>query len=127
MDAVLRGAAVYLALLLIVRLSGKRTLSQVTTFDFVLLLILSEATQQALLGLDYSITMAVLVIVTLIGLDRLADYLGWRFPTDRPSARGHPHDPHRERSNSAGPSRPSPRHSGRHPAARSSKPRHSQH
>lgn len=80
MDAVLRGAAVYLALLLIVRLSGKRTLSQVTTFDFVLLLILSEATQQALLGLDYSITMAVLVIVTLIGLDRLADYLGWRFP-----------------------------------------------
>ena len=80
MDAVLRAAIVYLALLLIFRVTGKRTMSQVTTFDLVLLLIISEATQQALLGEDFSITMSVLVVITLVGLDRLADFLGWRFP-----------------------------------------------
>lgn len=79
MDAVLRALAVFLILLVLFRLSGKRTLSQVTTFDFVLLLIVSEATQQALLGEDFSIMQAALVIATLIGLDRLSDYLSWRF------------------------------------------------
>ncbi|MEV4477379.1 YetF domain-containing protein [Nonomuraea sp. NPDC049504] len=79
MDAVLRAACIYIALLVIFRVSGRRTLAQVTTFDFVLLLIISEATQQALLGEDFSITMAVLVILTLVGMDRFADFLGWRF------------------------------------------------
>jgi uncharacterized membrane protein YcaP (DUF421 family) len=79
-DAVLRGAIVYLALMVIFRFTGKRAIAQMTTFDFVLLLIISEATQQALLGEDFSITMAVLVVITIVGLDRLADYLGWRFP-----------------------------------------------
>lgn len=69
MDAVLRAAAVYGFLLLIMRLSGKRTLAQVTAFDLVLLLIIGEATQQALLGDDFSVTNAFLVITTLIGID----------------------------------------------------------
>jgi uncharacterized membrane protein YcaP (DUF421 family) len=80
MDAILRAAIVYLALLVIFRVFGKRTIVQITTFDLVLLLIVSEATQQALLGEDFSITMAVLVIITLVGLDRIADFLGWHFP-----------------------------------------------
>jgi len=81
MDAILRAAAMYLALLVIFRVSGKRTMCQVTTFDFVLLLlIVSEATQQALLGEDFSVTMGVLVVVTLTVLDRVADFLSWRFP-----------------------------------------------
>jgi uncharacterized membrane protein YcaP (DUF421 family) len=40
-----------------------------TTFDFVLLLIIAEATQQGLIGDDYSITQAVLLIITLVGID----------------------------------------------------------
>jgi uncharacterized membrane protein YcaP (DUF421 family) len=69
MDAVLRGTTIYIFLLMIFRIAGKRSLGQVTTFDFVLLLIISEATQQALLGKDYSVTNALLVIMTLVGLD----------------------------------------------------------
>ena len=69
MDAVLRGAAIYFVLLLVFRVSGQRSLSSITTFDFVLLLIIGEATQQALLGEDFSMTNAVLVIVTLIVMD----------------------------------------------------------
>jgi uncharacterized membrane protein YcaP (DUF421 family) len=79
-DAILRAALVYLALLVLFRVMGKRTLAQVTTFDLVVLLIVSEATQQALLGQDYSITMAVLVVLTLVGLERIGDFLSWRFP-----------------------------------------------
>lgn len=69
MDAILRGAAIYVFLLLIFRLAGKRALAQITTFDFILLLIISETTQQALVGQDYSLTGAALLIMTLIGLD----------------------------------------------------------
>lgn len=69
MDAVLRGIAIYVVLLIIFRINGKRALGQVTTFDFVLLLIVAETTQQALLGDDYSVTNAFLLILTLVGLD----------------------------------------------------------
>lgn len=71
MDLIFRSFIVFILLLAILRLSGKRTLSQVTTFDFVLLLIIGEATQQALLGDDKSIMGALLVIGTLVGLDLL--------------------------------------------------------
>jgi uncharacterized membrane protein YcaP (DUF421 family) len=69
MDAVIRAAAVYLFLLLLFRLSGQRSLAQVTTFDFVLLLIISEASQQALIGDDNSMTHAALVVTTLVGIN----------------------------------------------------------
>ena len=69
MEAVLRGVSVYLVLLLLFRLTGKRSLDQITTFDFVLLLIIGEATQQALLSNDFSLTNAIVVIVTLVVLD----------------------------------------------------------
>ncbi|MFR0672316.1 DUF421 domain-containing protein [Enterobacterales bacterium AW_CKDN230030176-1A_HGKHYDSX7] len=69
MDAVLRAGAMYLALMVLFRVAGRRSLSDLTTFDFVLLLIIGEATQQALLGDDFSFTNAVLVISTLIVLD----------------------------------------------------------
>jgi uncharacterized membrane protein YcaP (DUF421 family) len=75
MDPVLRGLAIYIGLLIIFRISGKRTLAQITTFDFVLLLIVSEATQQGLLGDDFSVTNAIVVIVTLVGADIAMSFL----------------------------------------------------
>lgn len=69
MDSVLRATAIYLFLLLIFRIAGRRTLAQMTNFDLLLLLLTGEATQQGLLGNDYSLTNAFLVILTLIGLD----------------------------------------------------------
>lgn len=69
MDLVVRGIAVYLFLLLIFRISGKRSLRSATTFDFVLLLIVAETTQQALVGDDSSVTGAFVLIVVLVGTD----------------------------------------------------------
>ncbi|STU74190.1 membrane protein [Klebsiella pneumoniae subsp. ozaenae] len=45
MEMVLRAAAIYLILLIIFKIAGRRTLMQLTNFDLILLLIISEATQ----------------------------------------------------------------------------------
>jgi uncharacterized membrane protein YcaP (DUF421 family) len=58
MDAVLRAAAIYLALMVLFKVAGRRSLGELTSFDFVLLMVIGEATQQA-----------VLVIITLIAID----------------------------------------------------------
>lgn len=80
MDSVLRAVALYAFLLLVFRVSGRRTLAQATTFDFVLLLIIGEATQQGLLEEDFSMTNAFLVIVTLMLLDIGLQFLEQRVP-----------------------------------------------
>lgn len=69
MEMVLRALAIYLILLVVFKIVGRRALLQMTSFDLILLLIISEATQQALLGNDFSITGAMLTIVTLVVID----------------------------------------------------------
>ena len=71
MEMVLRAAAIYLILLIIFKIAGRRTLMQLTNFDLILLLIISEATQQAMLSTDYSVTGSMLTIVTLVSIDIL--------------------------------------------------------
>jgi len=46
MDAVLRAGAIYLALIVLFKISGRRSLGELTSFDFVLLMVIGEATQQ---------------------------------------------------------------------------------
>jgi uncharacterized membrane protein YcaP (DUF421 family) len=69
MDSIVRAVVIYLFLLLIFRVSGKRTLSQITPFDFILLLIIGDASSQALMWDDFSLVNAFLVIITLVGID----------------------------------------------------------
>lgn len=80
MDSILRAVGVYVFLLLIFRVAGKRTLSQTTTFDFVLLLIISETTQQAMVDNDHSVTNGILLITTLVGMSVLLSVLKQKFP-----------------------------------------------
>ena len=80
MESVLRASAIFVFLLLLFRVTGKRSLAQITTFDFVLLLIIGEATQQALLGDDFSVINAWIVIATLMGLDLVLSHLKHYFP-----------------------------------------------
>ena len=70
MDSIIaRSALIYIFIFIILRLGGKRTVGEMTTFDLVLLLIISEATQQALLNDDRSITGGMLAITTLVFVD----------------------------------------------------------
>ena len=75
MESVFRGLAVYIVLLLVTRFSGRRSMAQVTPFDFVLLLIIAETTQQALLGDDFSVTNSFVLIITLFAADILLSYV----------------------------------------------------
>jgi uncharacterized membrane protein YcaP (DUF421 family) len=76
METVLRTIAVYLILLVLIRLTGRRTLAQFTAFDFLVLLIIGGSTQRALLGQDYSVINAMLVVVTLLTMDIVFSLLG---------------------------------------------------
>lgn len=78
---VVRSAIVYLFVFLILRVGGKRTVGEMTTFDLVLLLIISEATQEALLDGDQSLTGGMLAIGTLIFVDIAVSKLTARFRT----------------------------------------------
>lgn len=69
----------YLFLLVIFRINGKRSLAQITTFDAVLLLIISEAIQQAMIDGDNSLTNAFLIVLTLVGTDLVLSFLTLRF------------------------------------------------
>jgi uncharacterized membrane protein YcaP (DUF421 family) len=66
--AIVRAAVLYLFLLLVFRLAGTRILGRITTFDFVLLLVISETTGQALVA-EGHLAAALLAILTLVGLD----------------------------------------------------------
>jgi uncharacterized membrane protein YcaP (DUF421 family) len=80
MESILRGATTYLFVWLIFRITGKRTLAQITTFDAVLLLIISETTQAALVDNDNSYTNSVLLILSMLGLDVLFSCIKQRYP-----------------------------------------------
>lgn len=80
MDSVVRGLLVYFFLLVVFRIAGKRSLSQATSFDLVLLLIISETTQEAMVANDHSMTNAFLLILTLTGATILLSLLKQRFP-----------------------------------------------
>jgi len=68
-EIALRTSIIYLALLLGLRLMGKRQVGQLTTFDFLLLLLLSNAVQNAMTGPDTSIMGGIVAAATLFALN----------------------------------------------------------
>lgn len=91
MESVIRGVAVYVFLLLIFRVSGKRTLAETSPFEFVLLLIISETTSEAMVDSDHSITNAFLLIMTLVGMSILLSVWKHWSPTANRWLEGLPH------------------------------------
>jgi uncharacterized membrane protein YcaP (DUF421 family) len=69
MESVVRGVVIYGFLLILFRITGKRSLGQITTFDFILLLIISEAIQNGMVGSGYSITNSIVLVLTLVAID----------------------------------------------------------
>jgi len=68
-EFIARGAVIYLVLLVLVRLSGKRTVGQFTPFDLVVMLLLSEAVSNGLSGGDDSVTGGLIAAATLVALN----------------------------------------------------------
>ena len=68
-EFVVRAAVVYVALLAMVRLTGKRTVGQFTPFDLIVVMLLSEAVSNSLNGGDESLLGGLVAAVTLVALD----------------------------------------------------------
>src|SRR4051794_31904941 len=66
-EKALRTVAVYAGILLLLRLAGKRDLAQLNTFDFVVLLLLSNVVQNAIIGDDNSLIGGLLGAAILVG------------------------------------------------------------
>lgn len=71
MQIIARTGAVYLLVLLGVRLTGKREVGQMTPFDLVLLLLLSNSVQNAMTGPDTSLMGGVVAAIVLLTLNYL--------------------------------------------------------
>jgi uncharacterized membrane protein YcaP (DUF421 family) len=68
---VLRPVIVYFALVILLRIFGKRELAQLNPFDLVVLLSLSNTVQNAIIGNDNSVTGGIIGAVTLLGVNYL--------------------------------------------------------
>ncbi|MEG2804496.1 YetF domain-containing protein [Stenotrophomonas sp.] len=77
-EFVFRAIVVYAVVLGMVRLSGKRALGQITPFDVLLIVLLGNAVQNALLGKDTSLGGGLLLAATLIALNYAVGWLSTR-------------------------------------------------
>ena len=75
---IVRGALVYLALMLFLRCSGKRTVGEFTPFDLLVVILVGETAQGALTGGDESVLGALIVAATLVALNYLIGFASAR-------------------------------------------------
>lgn len=80
LELVLRGLVIYAALLIALRLFGKREIGQFTLFDLVFVLLVVNALQPAMTGPDASVTGGLILIVTLVAANWVVARLD-RLPT----------------------------------------------
>jgi uncharacterized membrane protein YcaP (DUF421 family) len=90
MDLVLRSIFVFCLILVITRAVGRRELSSMEPFDFILLVVIGDLVQQGVTQSDNSLTGAATVILTMAGLVVLTAYVSFRFKFVRPVLEGEP-------------------------------------
>src|SRR2546430_8074994 len=77
-EFVLRGIIIYVFLIVLLRLTGKRQVGQLSPFDLVLLLVLSNAVQNAMNRGDNSVIGGMISAVTLVGVNWIVGLLTYR-------------------------------------------------
>ncbi len=68
-EFIVRGAVVYGVLMVMVRISGRRTIGQFTPFDLLVVMLLSEAVSNSLSGGDDSLIGGLIIAATLVALN----------------------------------------------------------
>ena len=89
-EKILRSGVIYLFILLAFRFTGKRQVGQLTPFDLVLLLIISNVVQNAVIGNDNSLGGGMIGAVTILALNYLVVALTYRFKPLRHIMAGEP-------------------------------------
>lgn len=77
-ELMVRSLLVYIFLIALLRLTGKRQVGQLAPFDLVLLLVLSNSVQNSMNGGDNSVLGGIISATTLIGLNFILGYLTYR-------------------------------------------------
>jgi uncharacterized membrane protein YcaP (DUF421 family) len=77
-EFIARAALVYIFLIVILRISGKRQVGQLAPFDLVLLLVLSNAVQNSMNGGDNSVTGGIITATTLVAMNWLVSYATYK-------------------------------------------------
>jgi uncharacterized membrane protein YcaP (DUF421 family) len=77
-EFVVRGVVVYFAMLILLRLGGRKQVGQMSPFDFVLLLVLSNAVQNSMNGGDNSLTGGLIIAVALVAANWLMGFMTFR-------------------------------------------------
>ena len=78
-EIIVRGTAVYWFLFFIFRFLVRRDIGAVGIADILLLVIIADASQNAMSGDSHSITDGMILVATLIGWNMLLDWLSFRF------------------------------------------------
>ena len=73
-------AAIYLFIIVAIRLFGKKELAQLSVIDFVFILLISNAVQNAMVGQDTSLWGGLAAAATLFIMNALFKFLTYRFP-----------------------------------------------
>ena len=90
LEIALRTLAVYLAILVGLRLAGKREIGQMTVFDLVVLLLIANAVQNAMVGPDTSLVGGILAAMVLLVVNAIVASLRLRWPRLRRWVEGTP-------------------------------------
>ena len=83
-------AVIYIFIIVAIRLFGKKELAQLSVFDLVFILLISNAVQNAMVGSDASVTGGLVAAASLFILNYLIKYLVYRFPKLGTVIQGHP-------------------------------------
>lgn len=89
-EVVLRTAIVYLFLVAVIRISGKREVGQMSVLELVVILVISDAVQNSMVGENQSIWGGLIAVLTLLGLDYGLKWLTGRSRRLRSAIEGEP-------------------------------------
>ncbi len=87
---ILRAGIVYVAILILLRITGKRQIGQMGAGEFVAILLISNAVQNSMNGGDNSITAGIILAAVIIALSELTAYLTYKSKKAEGLLQGHP-------------------------------------
>ena len=90
MQILLRSLVLFLFVWLVIRIAGRKELSQMTSFDLVIVVVLGDLIQQGVTGDDRSMVGGMLAVTTFALLAVFLSYISFRFRAARPLLEGEP-------------------------------------
>jgi uncharacterized membrane protein YcaP (DUF421 family) len=90
MDLVIRATVVFFFILVVTRVVGRRQLSDLEPFDFILLVVLGDLVQQGITQSDQSVTGTLTVIATIAVLSVMVSWVSFRSRPARLATEGEP-------------------------------------